>query len=83
MARGEGFDADLARARELESRLDEFGARDLPELAFRFARAETRIPTILIGFSDLAQLESALRYEAAGPLAPAAMATLQARPSAV
>lgn len=69
MVQGGEFDADVRRAAELERLAREHGLDGPVELGLRFALAKAGISTMLIGFSDLGQLESALAWTSKGPLA--------------
>jgi len=68
LVRGGEFELDLARAAGLPAIAQSCGCESPVELAFRFALAKTGISTVLLGFSDLEQLESALRWGDRGPL---------------
>jgi L-galactose dehydrogenase/L-glyceraldehyde 3-phosphate reductase len=48
----------------------------MPELAMRFALSNADIATILIGFSDRAQIEAAAGFAGQGPLSAAALSRL-------
>ncbi|HVB04776.1 MAG TPA: aldo/keto reductase [Acidimicrobiales bacterium] len=78
MARGEEYGEDLRRAQLLESRLGELGAAALSELALRFALSEPRLSSVLVGFSDRAQVEIALGHEALGALSVDSLSSLRA-----
>jgi aryl-alcohol dehydrogenase-like predicted oxidoreductase len=66
---GGEFDLDLERAVTLPAMALEAGCEDAVELAFRFALAKPGISTVLLGFSNMAQLEDALRWAERGALA--------------
>jgi len=68
MVQGGEFDADVKRAAELERLAREHGLDGPVELGLRFALAKPGVSTVLIGFSDLGQLESALAWTSKGPL---------------
>jgi aryl-alcohol dehydrogenase-like predicted oxidoreductase len=70
---GAGYERDLARARRLEALARELGLESPLELALRFALAKPGISTVLVGYSDVAQLEDAIRWTARGPLPEDAM----------
>jgi L-galactose dehydrogenase/L-glyceraldehyde 3-phosphate reductase len=70
---GPDYAADVARARALEPRLVPAHAGSLVEAALRFAITGDALSTVLIGCSDLAQLELAAAAIAKGPLSPAAL----------
>lgn len=76
---GGEYPRDEARAAALRPLLGELGVEGLPELGLRFALAKQGISTVLIGVSDRAQLEEALRAAERGPLAPDAVARVLAR----
>lgn len=80
MALGEEFAADRERARGLADRLESFGVSSLFELAVRFAVSEPRLSSVLVGFSDHAQVDEALRVTALGPLDTKVLAQLRAEP---
>jgi L-galactose dehydrogenase/L-glyceraldehyde 3-phosphate reductase len=66
---GERYEEDLARAGALNALAAALGLESAVELAFRFALAKDGVSTVLIGFSDGAQLDAALRWAERGPLA--------------
>jgi aryl-alcohol dehydrogenase-like predicted oxidoreductase len=68
MVEGGEFEADLDRAVALVRMASDFGLDGPVELGFRFALAKPGISTVLIGFSDLSQLENALGWAEKGPL---------------
>jgi aryl-alcohol dehydrogenase-like predicted oxidoreductase len=68
VAGGAEYARDLARARRLAPLVGELGLESPYELALRFALAKPGVSTALVGFSDLAQLEAALRWAERGPL---------------
>ncbi len=69
---GGAYERDLAQARRLEALARELVLEGPLELALRFALAKPGISTVLVGYSDLAQLEDAIRWTARGPLPEAA-----------
>ena len=73
LAPGADYDRDLQRARTIARLADELGLEGPLELALRFALAKPGLSTALVGYSDLAQLEAALRWVARGPLPPDAV----------
>jgi L-galactose dehydrogenase/L-glyceraldehyde 3-phosphate reductase len=73
MVRGGEFEADLRRAQSLADVARRHGLESTVELALRFALAAEGVSTALVGFSDLEQVESALRWAARGPLAAGAV----------
>jgi L-galactose dehydrogenase/L-glyceraldehyde 3-phosphate reductase len=62
------YDGDVAVARRLLPLVGEGHAGSLVEAALRFAITQPAISTALIGFSDLAQVETAAAIVAKGPL---------------
>lgn len=64
---GDGYASDLARAQRLSSVSADLGLEGPFELALRATLAE-HISTALVGFSDRAQVQEALRWQARGPL---------------
>jgi aryl-alcohol dehydrogenase-like predicted oxidoreductase len=75
IASGPDYAADAARARAFEPLVAQGHAGSVVEAALRFA--VTALSTVLIGCSDLAQLEFAATAVNKGPLSPAALTTLQ------
>jgi aryl-alcohol dehydrogenase-like predicted oxidoreductase len=71
LAGGPDYAGNIARARTLAPLVADLGLESPIELALRFAQSKPGISTVLVGYSDLAQLEDALRWTARGPL-PAA-----------
>lgn len=68
LAGGAEYAADLERAAALQPLAAELGCEGLPELALRFALSQPGISTALVGYSNLRQLEDALRWVERGPL---------------
>jgi L-galactose dehydrogenase/L-glyceraldehyde 3-phosphate reductase len=68
LAAGAGYQRDQAQARRLEMLAHEMGLEGPLELALRFALAKPGISTVLVGYSDLVQLEDAVRWTERGPL---------------
>ncbi len=66
---GATYNRDLERARAVEHLAAELGAEGPLELALRFALAKPGVSTVLVGYSDLPQLEDAIRWAERGPLA--------------
>ncbi|HLF08325.1 MAG TPA: aldo/keto reductase, partial [Dehalococcoidia bacterium] len=58
----------LRRARALQPLARELGMESVTELALRFALSKPGISTVLVGFSDVAQIEAAARWAERGPL---------------
>jgi aryl-alcohol dehydrogenase-like predicted oxidoreductase len=65
---GAGYPRDLDQARRLEALARDLGLEGPLELALRFALAKPGISTVLVGYSDVVQLEDAIRWTARGPL---------------
>jgi L-galactose dehydrogenase/L-glyceraldehyde 3-phosphate reductase len=65
---GTDFETDLERARALASLPAELGLESPLELGLRFALAKRGVSCVLVGYSDLAQLEDAIRWADRGPL---------------
>jgi aryl-alcohol dehydrogenase-like predicted oxidoreductase len=65
---GERYEDDLAQARRLQALAAELGLEGPVELALRFALSKAGVSTVLVGFSDAAQLGEALRWVERGPL---------------
>ena len=76
IASGPDYATDVARARALEPLVAQGHAGSVVEAALRFAITGDALSTVLIGSSDLAQLDFAAAAVAKGPLAPAALTTL-------
>ncbi|MCX7670328.1 MAG: aldo/keto reductase [Anaerolineae bacterium] len=68
IASSRDYIADVAYARRFACLVEEGYVGSLTEAAIRFAIGKPEISTALIGISDMAQLEQAVRYAAAGPL---------------
>jgi len=69
MVPGGDFDADVERARRLVPVAREAGLESTTELGFRFALSKQGVSTVLVGLSDIGQLETALRWVERGALA--------------
>ena len=65
---GTQFDQDAARAGALRDLAGTLGLEGPVELALRFAMGKRGVSTVIVGFSDVAQLEEAIRYAERGPL---------------
>jgi aryl-alcohol dehydrogenase-like predicted oxidoreductase len=68
LQRGGEYDRDLERAQAIRDIAAELGCDSPLEFALRFALATPGISTVLVGFSDLGQVEDALRWTGRGPL---------------
>ncbi len=78
LAGGPGYGQDRARAQALLPLVDELGLENSLELALRFAQTNTGVSTVIVGYSDLTQLEDAIRWTARGPLPAEAVARIVA-----
>ncbi|HEV2122060.1 MAG TPA: aldo/keto reductase, partial [Chloroflexota bacterium] len=70
---GEDYAQDLARAAAFQTLASRLGLESSVELALRFALTKTGVSTVLAGFSDISQVESAIRWAERGPLGPEAV----------
>jgi aryl-alcohol dehydrogenase-like predicted oxidoreductase len=68
MVSGGEFDADVARTQRMAALAEEVELESPMELSLRLALAQPNIATVLLGSSDLAQLEQSLSWAARGPL---------------
>ena len=75
---GPGYAHDLARAQALAPLVRELGLDSPLELSLRFAQAHAGVSTVIVGYSDLDQLEDAIRWTARGPLPAPAVARIVA-----
>ena len=78
IASGPDYATDVARARALDPVVAQGHAGSVVEAALRFAITGDAMSTVLIGCSDLAQLDFAATAVNKGPLSPAALSTLNA-----
>jgi aryl-alcohol dehydrogenase-like predicted oxidoreductase len=65
---GGAYEHDLNRARDLAWFATEAGLENTLEMAVRFALSKPGLSTALVGYSDLSQLEDAIRWAERGPL---------------
>lgn len=65
---GPTWEGNMERARALHPILADLGLESLIELALRFAQSKPGVCTALVGFSDMDQLDDALRWTERGPL---------------
>ncbi len=77
IASGPDYATDVSRARALEPLVARGHAGSVVEAALRFAITGPALSTVLIGCSDLAQLEFAAAAVEKGPLPPASLDTLR------
>ena len=68
MVSGGEFDADVWRAQGLVILAQELELENSVELGLRFALGIDGVSTVVVGFSDLQQLDDALRWTDRGPL---------------
>jgi len=78
IASGPDYATDVTRARALEPLVVQGHAGSVVEAALRFAITGDALSTVLIGCSDLAQLDFAAAAVNKGPLSPTALTTLNA-----
>lgn len=78
IASGPDYGADVGRARALRVLVDEGHVGSLVEAALRFPLGDANVSTVLLGYSDLEQLEGAAAAMARGPLPTAALERLTA-----
>ena len=76
MVPGGDYDADEARARTLDY-LIAGDVSSRPQAAVRFALGHAAASTVLVGFSDVAQIEEAAACSGKGPLPEPAMERLR------
>jgi aryl-alcohol dehydrogenase-like predicted oxidoreductase len=68
LSTGAEYQGDLQRAKAFQSLAQELAMESTTELAVRFALSKPGISSVLVGFSDLPQIESAVRWAERGPL---------------
>ena len=71
---GSEFEHDVARARRLAALADSLALESPLELGVRFALAKPGVSTVLVGYSDLQQLDQVIRWAERGPLPEEAVA---------
>lgn len=76
LSAGSDYERDVARAHKL-GLLKDHGLESLPSAAVRFALMKPEVSTVLVGFSNNAQIDEAAACSGAGPLPDAAMAGLR------
>jgi len=74
---GQSFAEDVTRSQQFGVLVEEGYADSLIEAAIRFAIGKVEVSTVLIGISDMEQLEQAVAYSAKGPLPPEALGRLR------
>jgi L-galactose dehydrogenase/L-glyceraldehyde 3-phosphate reductase len=77
IATSQHFAEDVERAQRFGALVQEGYVDSLIEAAIRFAIGKGEVSTVLIGISDMGQLEQAAEYSARGPLPEAALARLR------
>jgi L-galactose dehydrogenase/L-glyceraldehyde 3-phosphate reductase len=65
---GDTYEVDISKAIWLEGLARELGLESALELSLRFVISKAEVSTALVGYSDLAQLDSAIRWAERGPL---------------
>ncbi len=75
---GAAYDANLERAGALRGLASELGLESPAELSFRLVLSHPGVSTALVGYSDLDQLETTLRWAERGPLDQATVARVLA-----
>ena len=76
LSAGSDYERDVARAHKL-SFLKDHGLESLPRAAIRFAFMKPEVSTVLVGFSNNAQIDEAAACSGVAPLPEAAMAALR------
>ena len=76
LSAGSDYERDVARAHKLGF-LKDHGLESLPQAAIRFALMKPEVSTVLVGFSNNAQINEAAACSGAGPLPETAMAALR------
>jgi len=74
---GQSFTEDVMRSQRFGVLLEERYADSLIEAAIRFAIGKVGVSSVMIGISDMEQLEQAIEYSAKGPLPPEALERLR------
>ena len=70
---GPTYEGNAERARALRPVVAELGLESPLELGFRFAQSKPGVSSVLVGFSDLDQLEDAVRWAGRGSLPASAV----------
>ena len=76
LSAGSDYEQDVARAHKLGF-LKDHGLESLPQAAIRFALMKPEVATVLVGFSNNAQIDEAAACSGAGPLPETANAALR------
>ena len=77
VAAGQSFAEDVKRSQRFNVLVQAGYAGNLIEAAIRFVIGKAEVSTVLIGISDLQQLEQAVEYSANGPLSAGALDRLR------
>jgi aryl-alcohol dehydrogenase-like predicted oxidoreductase len=78
MTPGGEFQADVSRAAALRDIAEDIGIETTTELGFRFCLAKGGISSVLIGFSNIDQLNQAIEWTERGPLDDASVGAIVA-----
>jgi L-galactose dehydrogenase/L-glyceraldehyde 3-phosphate reductase len=73
LAAGGSYEHDVDRAQRLSTLAGQLGLENTVELSIRFGLSKPGVSTVLVGYSNLAQLEEAIRYAERGALAEGAV----------
>ena len=65
---GDTYEADLSKGASLDALARELGLESAMELSLRFVISKQTVSTALVGYSDMSQLDSAIRWVERGPL---------------
>ena len=65
---GDTYEVDISKAVWLDGLARELGLESALELSLRFVISKPEVSTALVGYSDMSQLESAIRWAEKGPL---------------
>ena len=76
LSAGSDYELDVARAHKVAF-LKDHGLESLPQAAIRFALMKPEVSTVLVGFSNNAQIDEAVACSGADPLPEAAIAELR------
>lgn len=68
LAGGSDYEGDVERAQRVSALAKDLGLESALELSFRFALSKPGVSTALVGYSDIEQLESAIRWTERGRL---------------
>lgn len=68
MLRGNDYDSDVRQAQGLLNLARDLGLENAMEMSLRFVLAHQGVSTALVGYSDMGQLEDAIRWADRGPL---------------